>query len=82
LKPRFTVGAFASDGTKILTGKVRPMQVLIHEKSGSQMESYLPQRIKHTHLPRAKALLPMFDAVVNSIEAIEDRKPSDPKIDQ
>jgi hypothetical protein len=46
-----------------------------------QVETCLPQKIKHTYLPKAKALLPMFDAVVNSLEAIEDRKPAQPRID-
>jgi hypothetical protein len=45
------------------------------------METYLPQRIKHTHLPRAKALLPMFEAVVNSFQAIEDRSAKKATID-
>jgi hypothetical protein len=31
-------------------------------------------RIKNTHLPRNKPLLPLFEAVVNSFQAIEDSK--------
>jgi len=36
------------------------------------MKVDLTGKIKSTHLPRAKALLPMFEAVVNSFQAIED----------
>jgi hypothetical protein len=36
------------------------------------MKVDLSGKIKSTHLPRSKALLPMFEAVVNSFQAIED----------
>ena len=36
------------------------------------MKVDLTGKIKSTHLPRSKALLPMFEAVVNSFQAIED----------
>ena len=32
----------------------------------------LPGRIRNTNLPKSHALLPLFEAVVNSIHAIED----------
>jgi hypothetical protein len=38
------------------------------------MKVDLTGKIKETHLPRAKALLPMFEAVVNSLQAIEDAR--------
>lgn len=37
------------------------------------MKIELEGRIRNTHLPFHKALLPLFDAVVNSIDAIEER---------
>jgi len=36
------------------------------------MKVDLAGKIKHTHLPRSKPLLPMFEAVVNAFQAIED----------
>lgn len=36
------------------------------------MKVDLAGKIKNTQLPRSKALLPMFEAVVNSFQAIED----------
>jgi len=36
------------------------------------MKVDLVGKIKNTQLPRSKALLPMFEAVVNSFQAIED----------
>lgn len=42
------------------------------------MKVDLTGKIKSTHLPRAKALLPMFEAVVNSFQAIEDAAGSVP----
>src|SRR5690348_5975997 len=43
-----------------------------------RMKLDLAGKIKNTQLPRYKALLPMFEAVVNSFQAIEDasKKPS------
>jgi hypothetical protein len=38
------------------------------------MKVDLAGKIKETQLPRAKALLPMFEAVVNSLQAIEDAR--------
>jgi hypothetical protein len=38
------------------------------------MKVDLTGKIKETQLPRAKALLPMFEAVVNSLQAIEDAR--------
>lgn len=37
------------------------------------MKSSLTGRVKNTSLPKKRGLLPLFEAVVNSIEAIEDR---------
>jgi hypothetical protein len=42
------------------------------------MKVDLTGKIKSTHLPRSKALLPMFEAVVNSLQAIEDAPGSTP----
>src|ERR1700722_6354311 len=39
---------------------------------GRLMKVDLVGKIKNTQLPRSKALLPMFEAVVNSFQAIED----------
>src|SRR5438445_350516 len=39
---------------------------------GGLMKIDLAGKIKNTQLPRSKALLPMFEAVVNSFQAIED----------
>jgi hypothetical protein len=36
------------------------------------MKVDLAGKIKNTQLPRSKALLPMFEAVVNSFQAIEE----------
>lgn len=36
------------------------------------MKIDLPGKIRNTPLPRSKAILPMFEAVVNSLQAIED----------
>lgn len=36
------------------------------------MKVDLPGKIRNTPLPRSKAILPMFEAVVNSLQAIED----------
>lgn len=41
------------------------------------MELDLAGKLRNTHLPTSKPLLPLFDTVVNSIHAIEDRKRSD-----
>ena len=38
------------------------------------MQINLSGRIRNTHLPDSKALLPLFEAIVNSIHAVEDRK--------
>ena len=38
------------------------------------MEINLIGRIRNTHLPDSKALLPLFEAIVNSIHAVEDAK--------
>lgn len=37
------------------------------------MHSELNGRLRNTHLPNTKGLMPVYEAVVNSIEAIEDR---------
>ena len=34
---------------------------------------HLPGRIRNTHLPKSKALLPIFEAVINTFQAIERR---------
>jgi hypothetical protein len=39
------------------------------------MNEDLPGRVDNTTLPTYKPLLPLFDAVINSIHAIEDRRP-------
>jgi hypothetical protein len=36
------------------------------------MKVDLTGKIKSTQLPRSKALLPIFEAVVNALQAIED----------
>lgn len=36
------------------------------------METYLIGRLRNTHLPKSHALMPLFDAVVNSIHAIDE----------
>jgi anti-sigma regulatory factor (Ser/Thr protein kinase) len=41
-------------------------------KDETTMEFDLPGRIKHTHLLQSDALLPVFEAVVNSIHAISE----------
>ena len=47
------------------------------------MKVDLVGKIKNTQLPRSKALLPMFEAVVNSFQAIEEMKEhvSSPKVE-
>src|SRR5689334_8892771 len=46
------------------------------------MKTDLAGKIQNTSLPKKKALLPMFEAIVNSIQAIEDAglEPSQGKI--
>ena len=36
------------------------------------MKASVAGRIRNTHLPKAKALLPLFEAVMNSFQAIEE----------
>jgi hypothetical protein len=36
------------------------------------MESVLQGRLRNTHLPASKAMIPLYEAVVNSIQAIEE----------
>lgn len=43
------------------------------------MKVNLQGKIRNTQLPLSRALLPMFEAVVNSFQAIEDRTPRDAK---
>ncbi|UBF28693.1 ATP-binding protein [Kovacikia minuta CCNUW1] len=45
------------------------------------MEIDIRGKVKHTYLPLTKALLPLFEAIVNSIHAIEQAKISDGYID-
>lgn len=47
------------------------------------MKVDLPGKIRNTPLPRSKALLPMFEAVVNSLQAIEDagKSAASPSVD-
>ena len=37
------------------------------------MESNLKGRLRNTNLPKSNALLPLFEAVVNSIHSIDER---------
>jgi len=37
------------------------------------MESNVIGRVKNTHLPKSHSLLPLFEAIINSIDAIEER---------
>jgi len=43
---------------------------------GAVMRTDLIGRIKNTHLPVSKPLLPVLEAVSNSLHAIEDRGPT------
>jgi hypothetical protein len=38
------------------------------------MKEHLPGRVDNTTLPTSKPLLPVFDALINSIHAIQDRR--------
>lgn len=42
-----------------------------------QLNADLDGRLRNTELPRSKFLFPVFEAVVNSIYAIDDRSESD-----
>jgi hypothetical protein len=46
------------------------------------MQANVIGRVRNTRLPKSQALLPLFEAIVNSIEAIEDRhgEPNDGQI--
>jgi hypothetical protein len=44
------------------------------------MKASVAGRVRHTHLPKSKALLPLFEAVVNSFQAIEDAGGADHRI--
>lgn len=48
--------------------------IISPERGGKDMNimTNLPGRIRNTNLPKSHALLPLFEAVVNSIHAIED----------
>lgn len=37
-------------------------------------------QVRQTHLPKWKSLLPLFEAVMNAVQAIEERRPQNPKI--
>jgi len=45
---------------------------LLLDSGGRQVATNLEGRVRNTNLPKASALLPMFEAVVNSFHAIED----------
>lgn len=38
------------------------------------MGASLPGRLRNTSLPKSRALLPLFEAVVNAIQATEDKR--------
>ena len=40
----------------------------------------LPGRVKNFELPRTKPLMPLFETIVNSIYAIEERQQNDDKV--
>ena len=40
----------------------------------------LTGQVRQTHLPKWKSLLPLYEAVMNAIQAIEEGKPLDPRI--
>lgn len=40
----------------------------------------LAGQVRQTHLPKWKSLLPLFEAVMNAVQAIEEGQPTDPKI--
>jgi hypothetical protein len=41
------------------------------------MKASLSGRIRNTHLPKTKALLPIFEAVMNAFQAIEEASGKD-----
>lgn len=43
---------------------------------GENMISNVLGRVQNTHLPKSQALLPLYEAIINSIDAIEDIKPT------
>lgn len=47
------------------------------------MDSNVIGRVKNTHLPKSHGLLPLFEAIINSIDAIEERlvEPSQGRLD-
>ena len=40
----------------------------------------LQGQVRQTHLPKWKSLLPLFEAVMNAFQAIEEGDPSNPKV--
>lgn len=44
------------------------------------MKSNIGNRIQNTNLPYSKSLLPLFEAIMNSIQAIEDKNINDGKV--
>src|SRR5258708_18162648 len=43
-----------------------------HRRAEDTMKASIAGRVSHTNLPKAKALLPVFEAVVNAFQAIEE----------
>ena len=43
------------------------------------MQSELNGRLRNTNLPYSKGLMPVYEAVINSIEAIEERSLTEQK---
>src|SRR5258708_36002966 len=41
-----------------------------HRRAEDTMKASIAGRVSHTNLPKAKALLPVFEAVVNAFQAI------------
>lgn len=54
----------------------RPRPVRIIERSSPAMDSYLRGRIRNLNLSPKRCNLPVFEAVMNSLQAIEDRAAS------
>ena len=43
------------------------------------IKTYLPGRVRNTSLHKSNALMPVFEAVVNSIQSIEDSRQAPPE---
>lgn len=40
------------------------------------IKTSLPGRVRNTNFPRSRPLMPLFEAIINSIQAIEDSEKS------